>query len=311
MRFEKRLDTPQFAWICGMQVGGVTVSERPVTTASMPEFPDGMTYAAVREIATELWNRLPTERDPAKAQLALLRLITDARMNSVWRELYKPIDDKTPGRYLHPGCTTNLSFAARNRRRAAELRAKGGLLNERDAKSLEREAGIYERLGDAPRDPRWTEQDFAVQLFFWHAYRGYVDLKPLFLSDLKDKAERLIEVAKVLRKQAKTLRSLAKDENAQLLESIASTCHDDARHMLPRDVDDDPGIIIRKSESVELRTFVAALSSITMLLFEDEQHSILAIVADVVFDQAEFDKDGITTREKIREMLRQRTPSAC
>ena len=281
-----------------------------MTISLMPEFPNGMNYAAVRDAATELWNRLPTEKDPAKAQQVLSRMITDLRMNRVWLELYEKtqIDDKLSRQYLHPGCVTYVSFAARNRRRAAEVRAKGGSLNERDAKNLEVEADILERSVDPRRDPRWTEQDLAVRLFFWHAYRGYVDLKPLFLSELNDKKERLVEVAKELRKQARTLQSLSKDDNAQLLERIASECLDDARKILPHPDDDDPGIIIRKSDNVELRTFAAALSHATRLLFEDELHRIIAIVADVVFNQVEFDKDGKTTREKVREMLRQRTP---
>ncbi len=281
-----------------------------MTISLMPEFPNGMNYAAVRDAATELWNRLPTEKDPAKAQQVLSRMITDSRMNRVWLELYekKPIDDKLSEQYLHPGCVTYVSFAARNRRRAAEVRAKGGSLNERDAKSLEGEADILERSFDPRRDPRWTEQDLAVRLFFWHAYRGYVDLKPLFLSELNDKKERLVEVAKELRKQARTLQSLSKDDNAQLLERMASECLDNARRILPHPDDGDPGIIIRKSDNVELRTFAAALSHATRLLFEDEMQRIIAIVADVVFNQIEFDKDGKTTRDKIREMLRQRTP---
>ena len=195
---------------------------------------------------------------------------------------------------------TNASNAARLRQLAAELRNKLGKNNERDVKLLEAEAAVLERLGDAPVDPKWSEQDRAVQLFLRHAYREALDAKPVLLSDLKAKAEKLLEVADVLRKQATTLHSLGKESEAQKLEDMTSTCDDDARNMLPRD-DEDPWIITRQRGDLELRAFAADLSITTMQLFRKELHGTLATVANVVFNRQDM------TRSKIREMLRSST----
>jgi hypothetical protein len=60
-----------------------------VPTLPIPEFPDWMRYPAVRHEASDLWTKLPTEQDPAKSEEVLRRLISDRRMDHVWRELYE------------------------------------------------------------------------------------------------------------------------------------------------------------------------------------------------------------------------------
>jgi len=266
----------------------------------MPKFPGWLDRDAVRDAASELWSKLPTEKDPAKAQRVLEQLITNPLMKRVWGELYKEkrINNKPTGQYEYPACVTNASIAARLRRRAIELRNKAGQWDERDAQALEFEAAIVERLEDPPADQKWSEQDRAVQLFLRHAYRDWLDLKPVFLSDLKAKVEKLRDVGEILRKQAATLRSLGKDLDAQKLNEIASECDYDAGNVLPRFDGDDPWIITRQNKEHELRTFVIDLSGTTIRLFEKEMHSTLANVANVVFNRKDV------TRSKIREMLR-------
>ena len=264
--------------------------------SSPPSFPDWLRSEAVRQQAKELWEKLPTEKDPAKAQQVLEQLITNPLMKLVWAELYKKerISHKATEHYKHPACVTNLSRAARMRRRAAEVRQKGG--KESEAKGWEFDADMLERLKDLPADPRWSEQDRGAQLFLCRAYREYLDLEPMFLTDLQAEAKKFVEVAKVLRRQAATLQELKIDGAAQKLEQIASDCDSRAKHMLPSS-GDDPWVVTRKTNDVELRVFVAMLSCATIELFESELHSVLADVASVVFNKR-------VTRSNVREMLR-------
>jgi hypothetical protein len=270
-----------------------------VPTLPMPQFPEWLNDPAVRHEASDLWTKLPTEKDPAKSEEVLWRLISDRRMDRVWREIYKESrgDHPPTGQYSNPAYVTNASVAAAKRRLAAELRNKTGMINEREAKFLEAEAAVLERLGDPPADPRWSEQDRAVQYFLRHTFRNFLDLKPVILSDLKAKMNKLREVVEGLHRQAATLQSLGKESDAQKLEEIASDCDKEARNMIPKN-GDNPWVIIRQSEDVELRTFVIDLSITTTILFRKELHSTLATVANVVFDRQDV------TRSKVREILR-------
>jgi hypothetical protein len=269
-----------------------------VPTLPIPQFPDWLKSPAVRHEASDLWTKLPTEKDPAKSEEVLWRLISDRRMDRVWRELY---EKRRRGRqpteeYSNPAYVTNASVAAKNRRIASELRNTTGMMNEDKAK-LEAAAAILERLGERPADPRWSEQDRGAQLFLRHAYRNFLDLKPVFLSDLKAKMNKLRDVAEALRKLATTLQSLGKDSEAQKLEEIASDCDYGAKNMIPKN-GDDPWVIARQSEDVEVRTFVIDLSISAIMSFRKELHSTLATIANVVFNRQDV------TRSNVREILR-------
>lgn len=80
---------------------------------AMPQFPDWLKDPAVRHAASELWTKLPTEKDPAKSQEVLWRLISDPRMDRVWRELYEKRsgDHQPTEQYSNPACVTNTSVA--------------------------------------------------------------------------------------------------------------------------------------------------------------------------------------------------------
>lgn len=267
-----------------------------VRRSSVPSFPDWLKWQAIREQAGDLWKELPTQKNPAKAQHVLEQLIVNPLMIRVWSELYKKkrINHKATGHYKYPACVTNGSWAARMRRRAAEVRQKGG--KESEAKGWEFDADVFESTKDPPPDPRWSEQDRGAQLFLSRAYREYLNLKPVFLTDLKTEAKKFVEVAKVLRRQAATLQELKSDGAAQKLEQIASDCDSHAKHMLPSR-GDDPWVVTRETDDVEVRVFVAMLSCAAIELFERELHSVLANVASVVFNKE-------VTRSNVREMLR-------
>jgi hypothetical protein len=267
-----------------------------VPTSSIPDFPDWL-RPAVQHAASELWTELPTEKDPAKSEAVLSRLISDRRMKGVWDVPYKYryIDRKPTKELRYPSCLTNASVAARNRLIAAELRKKP-LKDASEVKFLEAEADMLERLGDPPA-PRWSEQDRAVQLLLRHAYREYLDVRPVFLSDLKVKSDCYHKVARVFRQEADTFQSLGAEFEAEEFAALAHEYDKKAGNMLPRE-GDDPWIIPRQTKNVELRSFVIDLSITTKRLFGRELRGTLATVANVVFDRQDV------TGSKVREMLR-------
>ena len=63
------------------------------TLPKMPHFPEWLRPDAVRHEAKKLWSKLPTEKDPVKAQKVLEQLISNPLMKRVWDELYRKQSD--------------------------------------------------------------------------------------------------------------------------------------------------------------------------------------------------------------------------
>jgi hypothetical protein len=60
-----------------------------VNESFLPTFPDWLEKrSAVRDVAVEIWEQLPMEKDPAEAQQVLEQLISNPLMSRVWAELY-------------------------------------------------------------------------------------------------------------------------------------------------------------------------------------------------------------------------------
>jgi hypothetical protein len=273
----------------------------PSTTVTLPNW----LPPSVIHTAKQLHSWLASEENPVEARKLWSRLVFDSRMKHVWAELYKKkrIHHKVTEEFLYPACLTNASDAVRKRRRAVELREKGGLKNVSEADLLEAEAALLERLYDRPADPRWSEQDRAVQLFLRHAYEAALNHEPVFLSDLEAKVSKLQKVAKQQRVDAAILNSIGLKHVARKLEQIADDCDDEAFKILPHDSrfflqTDDPWIIARRRGDFELRTFVADLSIIIGSLFGQTLHGTLATVANVCLN-----RNDVTDR-KVWEMLR-------
>lgn len=259
---------------------------------------------AVRLMAAKLWYECSMEKDPAKARQFLERLIINPMMERVWDELYKKrrVEHKATEEFLYPACVTNASAAVRNRRRALELRKKGGSVNEREADQLEAEAALYERENDQPPDPTF-EQDRAVQLLFRNAYQSALNPQPIFASDLRSNIRKLGDAAKQLRKISSVLSSLELTDEARQLKTIAEACVDQADGVLEtlhahEREGDDPWIITRNKGDLELRLFVADMVITTTMLFEKELHGTIANIANAVFE-----RDDVTAAT-VREMLR-------
>jgi hypothetical protein len=276
-----------------------------VSTSTTVTFPNWLPPAVIHA-AEQLHSELASEENRAEALELWSRLVFDLRMKRVWHELYKKNRNryKATEEFLYPACLTHASGAARQRRRALELREKGGPKNKSKADLLEAEAALLEGLYDPPADPRWSEQDRGVQRFLRRAYEAALDHELVFLSDLEAKVSTLQKVAMRLRSDAAILSSLRMEREARKLQLLASDCDDEASNILPYDghlfslQTDDPWIITRRRGDLELRTFVANLSIITGTLFGKTLHGTLATVANV-----RFNREDVTHR-KVWEMLR-------
>jgi hypothetical protein len=280
--------------------------EDRVSTSTTVTFPNWLLrLPAVIHAAEQLHSELASEENP-EALRSWSRLVFDSRMKRVWKELYKKKRDchKATEEFFHPACLTNASDAVRKRRRALELREKSGPKAVSEADLLEAEAALLESLYDPPADPRWSEQNRAVQLFLRRAYEAPIDHELVFLSDLEAKVSMLQKVAKRQRSDAAILSSLGMECEAHKLQQIASDCDDEAFNILPYDgghyslQTHDPWIITRRRGDLELRTFVANLSIITETLFGETLCGTLATVANVRFNRQDV------TQLTVREMLR-------
>jgi hypothetical protein len=284
-----------------------------VSTSTTVTFPNWVPTAVI-DAAKQLHSELASEENPAEALELWSRLMFDLRMKRVWQELYKKKRNRhkaTEG-FFHPACMTNASDATRKRRTGLELREKGGLKNASEADLLEAEAALVEGEYDPLADPRWSEQDRAVQLFLRRAYEAGLNHELVFLSDLEAKVSKLQKVAKRLRSDSAVLSSLGMEREARKLQRIASNCDCEAFRILPNQPipseqndgppfnlqTDDPWIITRRRGDLELRTFLANLSVITGTLFGQALYGTLATVANV-----RFNREDVTHR-RVWEMLR-------
>jgi hypothetical protein len=241
---------------------------------------------AVMHAAKRIHAQLATEKDPAKARDILSRLTCDERMRPVWRRPYER--SRNTGELQYPAYIRNTSRIPEYRRRACDLRRKGGSANEEEARTWEAEAdaleGMYDPLGDQP----WTDQDLAAQLFLWHVYRSALNRDPVFLSELKAKARKLDSLAMQLWKIAPALELLGKDKDARALKDMAHGYADEARN-LDSVAGDDPWVIRhREFGDDELRAFVGLLSPVPVMLFSQNWYGTIATIANVVLNREDL-----------------------
>jgi hypothetical protein len=270
-------------------------------------------FPAVADMAEHLQRKLNLEENPAQALKVWLRLVSDPRMDLVWKELYKKKrtrDSKLTGNFLHPGRVRNETIASVLEQRISKIREKGDSVSEQDAglvKELEFEVRLLKKARNKPADPRWSEQDSAVQSFFYHAYHAALNGKPIFLSDLKTQTAKLRDVAATLRNLAEIEASLGLRSEARKLREVADYCDGQADNILPdRNPDgskfiagvDDPWIVTRRSGDFGIRKFLADLLITAQRLFGNPLWGTLATAANVALGRKDI------TRSKVREMLR-------
>jgi hypothetical protein len=260
---------------------------------------------AVLDEARKLYAESENQKDPVKAKDLICKLVSDPRMQSVWKELYRKTtsnDKNSLSDFVNPIFMTNASQAASLRQRASELYAKGGASNILDAKEMQASAKRLEKekydvnalvLAHIP----WTEQDLGVQLFLWQTYRTALDPKPEYLSEIKAEVKALRKAAQQLRAQVATLQSLRVKCDA--LEQIASDCDSRARSRDVNPKTDDAWIITRRVRrfSPEQKTFAAILSGITSRMCRKPMYGTIATITNVVFETN-------LNASNIRELLR-------
>jgi hypothetical protein len=268
---------------------------------SIPAFPDFLTERqAICEKATELWLRLPTEKDPVKAQRVLEGLIANPKMGDVWGEIYRRKRNNR-GQFFNPARLTNASKAAALREKARDLRKKSSKKDVEDANFLDFEATLIERLPEFPASP--DEQDRAAQLFLTRAYRIALDSEQEMLSDQLSRVSKLRNISERLRTLARELEGLGEyvfPYYAEKLEDVADDCEDDAKVMTPNLVN-SPWLIIRERGDLRLRTLVAKLAYCTFHLFLKILPSTIATVTNVV---QECEDTDLVSKKMTRDIVR-------
>ena len=261
-------------------------------------------FPAVADIAEQIRLMLAEEQDSAQALKVWSRLVSDPRMDLVWRELYKRRKGSR-NEFVYPGRVGNKSIAAGLQQRASEIRNKGDTLSEQERdllKVLEYEVRYLNKKKDAFADARWNEQDRAVQIFFRHTYKAAIHRELILLSDLEAKAKKARDTAIALRNQAEIKSALGSKDEARTLRDMADDYDGEALRILPdsdfRPGVDDPWIVTRRRGNFELRTFLADLMICNETLFGKPLWGTIATIANVVFDRRDI------TRSKVREMFR-------
>ena len=281
-------------------------------SSSLPNFPDWLP-AAVREEAQELWEKIPTEKDPAKAQKVLEQLAANPLMKRVWAELYRKKLDGN--KFFNPACLTPASKAAAYREEARVLQMKGGEANRHNAKLLQLEARFMELfLADEQPHPDCNEQDYAVSLFFARAYRAAFK-EPQMTADAKSMADKLRGVAKQLQKIATDLNSMGGMSGiyAEKVIAIAKDCESDATVTEPNRTA-SPWLVDRKRGDIERRTYAAHLFAAADEIFGRPLYSTIANVTNVVFSaqtSGDHRPANSITASTVREMLRNHSRPIC
>jgi hypothetical protein len=269
--------------------------------ASLPLIDEAWVRKAVTEMAERLGAELEAENN-SKGLSVLSRLISDPRMQSVWRVLYAQARDRNnyehTGEFFHKASVLPASRAQKMRNEASELRIKGDDLNLSDAKLLEAEARAWEALPDFSEGTKWSEQYMAVHLLFGEACRSFSDIEPTLLSQLQTDAERFTKIACNLREQAIILESLGWFEQAETLADIANDCEQQFFESAIAHHTDEPEAITRRRGDTKLRTYIVRLSILTTQLFPTPQYGVLAALANVVFET-----DSVTS-DNVRDIVR-------
>jgi hypothetical protein len=274
---------------------------RKVFRMSDPSVKPPIWLPAIIFQAQLLFREVFNEENPRTALEILLKLICDERMGAVWKRLYTKNHSKDASdEYKYPGRGTYVGIAASLRRKAQQLREQG---DEHEAKSLEAEAAITEEGKVPPVFPRWSEQDRAVQWFFWHIYKDALCTKPLIYPEFEGKSSKLREVAHQLQMCAATLDSLQVCLDAKRkLERIASDTEDEAWNSDPQNFKDDAFLIRRRTGNEQWRTYIVGVSCSVYQFFGHGLHGTVATIANVVFGFSKSDSRAADAK-KVKDII--------
>jgi hypothetical protein len=253
---------------------------------SNPIFPSWLP-AAIKQTAGDLLNI-----DRSVEGFNFLLLLTSEPMQVVWNRLYK-----------QPCLITPSSRAAEMRARAKKLCKRANSASKLEANKLVEHAVLLEEKEDGLLDFRWDEHDQAAQTFLYRAYKAAVDAKPIYLTDLKTRSEKIRKAANILRKQAEILPALGVEKVSKGLKEIAEECdfQADILNLSRNPKRRHPGTFIRHGDADQIRAFVAAISIVMDTLFGKKMLSTIATVTKIVFGLDIPNKD---MRVKVWDILR-------
>jgi hypothetical protein len=224
-------------------------------------------------------------------------------MKGVWNEVYRE-KRGARGEFFNPARLTNRSKAVAIHKKAQELRKKAGEKDLEDAKFLDFEATLIERLPEVQVLREWSEQDCAAQQLLARAYRIALDCQPEKLSDIQSKSDKLRNISGRLRELARELESIGQyvyPYYADKIEVVADHCEDHAKVITPNLVN-SPWLIIRDTETdPRLRTIVVKLAYCTHHLFLKILPTTIAHLANVIQDS---EPDSLQRKNLTRDMVR-------
>jgi hypothetical protein len=227
------------------------------------------------------------------SQQLLQRLISDDRMQTVWKELYRrkrPSED-----YFNPAIVRPKSIANWLRAQARDLASSTDKRDQMDAKANEVEAAGYVR---DPEPPPYLsdEQDEGVFRFFRLVYGTALDAEPIYRSDLEQKAKELNAAFSSLSDLSERLARL---DESKLSKRVRRTAEDVAFLAISTSPSvDDFGVLIRRSKDDQLRALITDLAKCAIVLFRKELYGTIATIGNVVLERTDL------TGSKVREMLR-------
>lgn len=225
---------------------------------------------SVRAEASKIERELGTfeEEEQTRASRLLQKLLSDSRMEKVWREIYR----KKQPHHAPTECFQNPA------RPGLSTQSRDKLSNKRDARADQDEAAaqLFRRAFELALNPA----SFATR------------------ADAQNVVDDLVSVANQLRMQADKLRHLGRLEVASELAKIAGECEEDAWSSEP--LDDEHFVIERHRADDELRAYVFELADATEWLFGKPMYGTLTTMTQVALDR------NALTSGQVREILRRK-----
>jgi hypothetical protein len=229
----------------------------------------------------------------------LNRLTSDERMKKVWREIgSRSARIGSAQRFQHPTLFYNACLAREKRKKASELRSKGGYFDMATAKVLESEADVLAQASTEAHNA-WSAEECAVYCFFYGAYDKALGPGPLpTRKSLDDLHKEYSDVTKKLRALAERLRAMGMDHHAEELVRIALEVEENKLYIETNYEDRGTRIVERQRSDPLLQSYVVQLATITRVIFGSPLYGTIATTATVALDLKEP-----ATGPEIREII--------
>jgi hypothetical protein len=250
-----------------------------MTPPSLPHAP-GWVPRRVAEQAEKLYQRLLEERAPDEHCQALLRLLTDHRMKTVWgtlqrrrRDIAYTRDDDRP--YEFPAVGIMQEFENRRRQRedmAKEMREQGF-----DAHA-EMVSGSVPHLSAEE-----AQQEGMAQLLYLAVFSVRFSIRALTMADAQASWVPLQTTARALRESATALRRYGLDSGAEAADYAAQQAEQFIAHVAPEA--DDPLIVGRNRGDAAARGLTISVGEKLRELFGSAMEATAKTIAAVALNR--------------------------